>query len=98
MENRDRDKMSKSTGSTSAGNINKSTSQNVGSSKQRGSDVEFGQKIGRSEDLENEPSRKSGSLGSSSSDRSSGKSQEGWQGSSKSSMGSKGSSGNSGRH
>ena len=104
MENRDRDKLSKSTGSTSAGNINKGTSQNVDSSKQRDSDVEFGQKIGRSESVENEPSRKSGNLGSSSSDRgmssgsdrSSDSSQE-WQGSSKGSMGSKGSSGNSGR-
>jgi hypothetical protein len=87
--------MSKSTGSTSAGNINRDTSQNVGSSKQKGSDTSFGQKIGRSEDLENEPSRKSGSVGSSSSDRgmssSSGRS-------SGSSMGSKGSSGNSGRN
>ena len=66
MENRDRDKLNK----------------NTDSSKQSGSDVEFGQKIGRSENVENEPSRKSDS------------SQEGWQGSSKGSMGSKGSSGN----
>ena len=83
MDNRDRDKMNKSTGST--GDINKNKSQDVDRSKQSGSDAEFGRKIDSSKDLENEPSRKSGDLGSSSSDI-------------KGSMGSKDSSGNSGRH
>jgi hypothetical protein len=64
MENRDRDKMSRNTGSTEAGDVNRSTSQNIGQQKS-GSSAEFGQKIGRSEDIENESSRQSGSVGSS---------------------------------
>lgn len=69
MENRDRDKMSKSTGSTEAGKINRD------SSRQSGSDVSFDKGIGRSEDLEKEPSRKGDSDMSSSSGRSSGSSE-----------------------
>lgn len=64
MENRDRDKLSKSSGSTSAGNVNRETSSDIGRSKSD-SDASFGQNIGRSENLENEPSRRSGSVGSS---------------------------------
>lgn len=56
MENRDRDKISKNTGSTSSSNIGQ---------KKSDSSVEFGQKVGRSENIEREPSRKSG-LGDSS--------------------------------
>jgi hypothetical protein len=59
MENRDRDKMSKKTESTSAGDVNRKTSSDIGHQKSDSS-ADFGQKIGRSEDIENEPSRKSG--------------------------------------
>lgn len=61
MENRDRDKMSRNTGSTEAGNLNRETSENIGRSKDESS-ADFGKNIGRSEDLENEPSRRSGNL------------------------------------
>ena len=49
MEDRDREKISKSTGSSSSSGQKKSDSSR-----------EFGQKIGRSENIEREPSRKSG--------------------------------------
>ena len=85
MDNRNRDKMSsESTSSTSAGNVNRNVSQDRGNVKSD-SDASFGQKIGRSENLENEPSRRSGSqssssgsMGSSSSSGSS-SSKGGWQ-------------------
>jgi len=64
MENRDRDKMSKNVGSTSAGDVNRSTSSNLDKSKSE-SQSNFGKNIGRSEDLSNEPSRRSGSVGDS---------------------------------
>lgn len=61
MDNRDRDKLSQGSHSTSAGNVNRNTSSNIGSDKS-GSSAEFGQKIGRSENKMNEPSgRSSGS-------------------------------------
>jgi len=98
MENRERDKMSKNTGSTSAGDVNRNTSSQIGKNKSDSS-VEFGQNVGRSENL-NEPSSRtgnsSGSSGydSSSSRRSSGssigseprdsKTSDQWSGSSKS--------------
>jgi len=63
MENRDRDKVSHNTGSTEAGDVNRKTSQNIGQ-KKNDSSTDFGQKIGRSEDLENEPNRKRDSGGS----------------------------------
>jgi len=78
MENRERDKMSKNTGSTSAGDVNRNTSSQIGKDKSDSS-AEFGQNVGRSENL-NEPSsrtgKSSGSSGydSSSSSRSSGSS------------------------
>ena len=78
MENRDRDKMSKNTGSTEAGDINRSTSERKGR-VESDSSADFGQNIGRSENWDSEPSRRSGnidsdsdsgsSLGSSSSER-----------------------------
>jgi hypothetical protein len=79
MENRDRDKLSRNTNSTPAGDVNRNTSSDIGKS-QSGSSAEFGQNIGRSEQPESEPNRRSGNvdsggLGSSSSvtgDRSSG--------------------------
>ena len=49
MENRDRDKLSQSTGPTEAGDINRETSQRKGIEKD--SSAEFGQRIGRSEEL-----------------------------------------------
>ncbi len=64
MDNRDRDKISRNTGSTEAGDLNRKTSQNIGRDKS-GSSAEFGQKIGRSEeDIDNESSRQSDSVGS----------------------------------
>lgn len=81
MENKDRDKLSRSTTPTSAGNVNRGTSERM-SSEKSGNSAEFGNKIGRSEDMTHEPSRRSGSssesnssssgsLGSGSSSRSS---------------------------
>lgn len=58
MENRDRDKLSRNTSSTSAGDLNRKTSSKVGQEKSDSS-VEFGQKIGSSEGLGNESSRTS---------------------------------------
>ena len=107
MENRDRDKMSKNVSSTSAGDVNRSTSSNLEKSKDD-SQSSFGKNIGRSEDLTNEPSRRSGSVGdsgmqgstgrsSSSSSSSSDRSSESGIGSSSSGSSSRGSSGE-GRH
>ncbi len=65
MENRDRDKISKGTGSTPAGDVNRDTSSNIGQQKS-GSSADFGQKVGRGENIESEQgSRQSGSIGSS---------------------------------
>lgn len=81
MENRERDKMSRNTESTSAGDVNRNTSSQIGKNKSDSS-ADFGQKIGRSENL-NEPGSRgrnsSGSSGydSSSSSRSSGSSSMG---------------------
>ena len=60
MDNRDRDKLSKSTGSTEAGDINRETSKRKGESSSD-SDASFGQNIGRSENWDQEPSRRSSS-------------------------------------
>src|SRR5207248_8734847 len=64
MENRDRDKMSRNTESTSAGDVNRNTSSQIGKNKSDSS-ANFGQKIGRSENL-NEPSSRTGSSSGSS--------------------------------
>jgi len=64
MENRDRDKMSKNVSSTSTGDVNRSSSSKLDKSKDE-SQSNFGKNIGRSEELSNEPSRRSGSVGSS---------------------------------
>jgi len=64
MDNRNRDKMSKeSSSSTEAGNVNRKTSQDIGN-VESDSNASFAQNIGRSENMENEPSRRSGSSGS----------------------------------
>ena len=63
MENRDRDKLSKNTGSTSGGDVNRNTSSNIGQQKS-GSSAEFGQKTGRSENIGSENGRSGGSIGS----------------------------------
>jgi len=63
MENRERDKMSKSTESTSAGDVNRNTSSQIGKNKSDSS-ADFGQNIGRSENL-NEPNSRTGNSGSS---------------------------------
>lgn len=65
MDNRNRDKMSKDNEPMKESNVDRSTSQQSGSVKS-GSDASFGKDIGRSENLENEPSRRTGNLGSSS--------------------------------
>jgi hypothetical protein len=49
MENRDRDKVSHNTGPTEAGDINRETSSREG--KEKDSSADFGQSIGRSEEL-----------------------------------------------
>ena len=68
MENRDRDKLSKNTGSTPTGDVNRSTSSDIEHQKS-GSSVDFGQKVGRSENIESDRgssgSRQSGSIGDS---------------------------------
>lgn len=62
MENRDRDKLSRSSSSTSAGKVNGDVSSRRG--EEENVDAEFGQKIGQSERHEPD-SRKSESIGSS---------------------------------
>ena len=101
MENRDRDKMSRNTESTSAGDVNRNTSSQIGKNKSDSS-ADFGQKIGRSENL-NEPSSCTGSSSGSSGygsspSRSSGSSSTGsesWNSKNKNSSSSGSSSGNS---
>lgn len=66
MDNKDRDKLSRSTTPTSAGDVNRDTSERLHDEKS-GNAAEFGNKIGRSEDMSHEPSRRSGSERSSSS-------------------------------
>ena len=61
MENRDRDKVSRNTESTSAGDINRETSKRQGNLNDD-STSEFGQNIGRSENL-NEPNRRGEGIG-----------------------------------
>ena len=85
MENRDRDKVSKNTGSTSAGDINRNTSSQIGKDKSDSS-ADFGQKVGRSENL-NEPSSRTGNSSGSSGYGSSGSSRSGSSSSGSNSMG-----------
>ena len=77
MENRERDRVSQRTSPTEAGRINREVEEEKGREQNSGTSAEFGQKIGRSENLEggamdnkdknrnmnieNEPSRRSGS-------------------------------------
>lgn len=56
MENRHRDKVSRSTGPTDAGEVNRETSERAGNENDD-STAEFGQNIGRSENLD-EPNRR----------------------------------------
>jgi hypothetical protein len=67
MENRDRDKLSQSDHPTDAGDVNRETSSRIGKEKSD-SEAEFGQNIGRSENLD-EPSHRTGSEGSDSGSR-----------------------------
>jgi len=103
MENRERDKMSRNTESTSAGDVNRNTSSQIGKNKSDSS-ADFGQKIGRSENLNEPGSRTSSSSGSSgygsSPNRSSGSkgsNSESWDSKSSSNNSGSSSSGNS-RH
>lgn len=61
MENRDKDKVSRNNESTSAGDVNRETSRRQGNLKDD-STSEFGQKIGRSENL-NDPNRQGEGIG-----------------------------------
>jgi hypothetical protein len=56
MENRDRDKVSRRDEPTEAGDINRDVTSRIGNENDDSS-AEFGQKIGRSEDL-NEPNER----------------------------------------
>src|SRR3954466_15395407 len=101
MENRERDKMSKNTESTSAGDVNRNTSSQIGKNKSDSS-ADFGQNIGRSENLDEPSSRTGGSVGSSgygsSPSRSSGSTSTGsesWDSKNSGSSGSNSSSGSS---
>jgi hypothetical protein len=69
MDNRERDKMSRNTESTSAGDVNRNTSSQIGKNKSDSS-ADFGQNIGRSENL-NEPNSRTSNSGSSGYDSSS---------------------------
>jgi hypothetical protein len=64
MENRERDKLSKNTGSTSAGDVNRKMESQIGKNKSDSS-ADFGQNIGRSEKLNEPGSRTDKSSGSS---------------------------------
>lgn len=68
--------MSKNVGSSSTGDVNRSTSSNLDKSKTE-SQSNFGKNIGRSEEISNEPSRRSGSVDSSGMQGSSKRSSEG---------------------
>ncbi len=63
MENRDRDKLSRKSGPTKSGDVNREVSSRRGK-EENISDAEFGQKIGQSENLEPK-SRQNSSVGSS---------------------------------
>jgi hypothetical protein len=63
MENRERDKMSRNTESTSAGDVNRNTSSQIGKDKSDSS-AGFDQKTGRTDNL-NEPNSRTGNSGSS---------------------------------
>ena len=62
MENRDRDKVSRSTGPTDAGDVNRETSERIGNENDD-STAEFGQNIGRSENLDEPNERARGENG-----------------------------------
>jgi hypothetical protein len=81
MENRDRDKMSRNTGSTEAGDVNRQTSSRQGQ-KNSDSSASFGQNIGRSENWDREPSRRRGSSDESSESSRRSSSGEGYESSS----------------
>ena len=51
MENRERDRVSQRTEPTEAGQINRQTSESAGRESNSGTSAEFGQSIGRSENL-----------------------------------------------
>ena len=51
MENRERDRVSQRSSPTDAGRINRETSEEIGRKTNSGTNAEFGQSIGRSENL-----------------------------------------------
>src|SRR4051794_12589463 len=91
MENRDRDQMSRNNQSTPAGDVNRNTSSQIGKDKSD-STAEFGQNVGRSENL-NEPNSRGSKSGSSGYGSSSGSNSSSSYGSGSGSSGSSGSSG-----
>src|SRR5688572_25277264 len=94
MENRDRDKVSRNTSSTEAGDLNRETSSRIGNERDD-SDAEFGQNIGRSENLD-EPNRRSGTVDDSGMEGSDDE-KESWRDESSSNIGDEVSDRNSGR-
>lgn len=69
MENRDRDKLNKNTGSTPEGDVNRNSSSYTEHQKKGDSSTNFGDKVGRPEKIESDRgssgSRQSGSIGDS---------------------------------
>jgi hypothetical protein len=71
MENRDRDKVSQRTSPTEAGNVNRKVEEEKGREHNKGTSAEFGQNVGRSENLEGGSMRNRDDKGMSNIDRSS---------------------------
>jgi hypothetical protein len=90
MDNRDRDKLSQGSSSTSAGKVNRETESRKGRESNSDSDASFGQNIGRSEKWNEEPNRRTGNSSDESSSSSSG---SGYSSGSGRNSGSSGSSG-----
>lgn len=71
MENRDRDRVSQRTSPTEAGNVNRKVEEEKGREHNQGTSAEFGQNVGRSENLEGGSMRNRDDKGMSNIDRSS---------------------------
>ncbi len=71
MENRDRDRVSKRTSPTEAGGVNRKVEEEKGREHNKGTSAEFGQNVGRSENLEGGSMRNRDDKGMSNIDRSS---------------------------
>jgi hypothetical protein len=71
MENRDRDRVSQRTSPTEAGGVNRKVEEEKGREHNKGTSAEFGQSVGRSENLEGGSMRNRDDKGMSNIDRSS---------------------------